>query len=256
MRLLNAQLFVFSLLYSTFISATTITLAYSDIESYPYQLGNGNYTPEPPGLSLDILNQVAAQLNIKIKYFRLPGKRVLEYIESGEVDGGFIFSYNPTRAQYAQYPMKGALPDGEKRIATLGYYFYKLKGQPLEWDGANFSKLENNFIAAHLGFSITSKLKQNNIKVHEAKTTEQLFAMLRSRRIEAIAIQNTIAQEYLRDKPWSDEIEQVLPAITTKDYFLIFNQSFANSSPDLVNQIWLVISEIRDKVVSEKNDKY
>ena len=52
------------------------------------------------------------------------------------------------------------MPDGEKRIATLGYYFYKLKGQPLEWDGANFSKLENNFIAAHLGFSITSKLKQ------------------------------------------------------------------------------------------------
>ena len=104
MRLLNAQLFVFSLLYSTFISANTITLAYSDIESYPYQLGNGNNTPEPPGLSLDILNQVATQLNIKIKYFRLPGKRVLEYIESGEVDGGFIFSYNSTRAQFAQLP--------------------------------------------------------------------------------------------------------------------------------------------------------
>ena len=80
--------------------------------------------------------------------------------------------------------------------------------------------------------------------------------MLRSRRIEAIAIQNTIAQEYLRDKPWSDEIEQVLPAITTKDYFLIFNQKFARSNQDLVNQIWLVISEIRDKVILEKNDKY
>lgn len=48
MRLLNTQLFAFCLFYSSFSFATTITLAYSDIESYPYQLGNGNYTPEPP----------------------------------------------------------------------------------------------------------------------------------------------------------------------------------------------------------------
>lgn len=236
--------------------ATTLTLAYSDVESYPFQIGNGTHIAEPPGLALDVLNQASNQLEIEINYLRLPGKRVLDYIATGEVDGGFIFSYNANRARFADYPMQNGTLDSTKRIAKLGYYFYKLKQHSLDWNGSNFDKLEDKLIAAHLGFSITEQLKQNNILVHEAKNTEQLFHMLRSKRIDAIAIQDTMAQQYLKDKPWSDQIEQVFPAITTKDYFLIFGLQFSKDNPELVQTIWQTVGAVREDVIEVQRKHY
>jgi len=245
-----------TIILSKLAIATTLTLAYSDVESYPFQIGNGTHIAEPPGLALDVLNQASNQLEIEIDYLRLPGKRVLDYIATGEVDGGFIFSYNTNRARFADYPMQDGTPDSTKRIAKLGYYFYKLKEQPLEWNGVNFNKLEDKLIAAHLGFSITEKLKQNNILVHEAKNTEQLFHMLRSKRIDAIAIQDTMAQQYLKDKAWSDQVEQVFPAITTKDYFLIFGQQFSKEHPELVQAIWQTVGAVREDVFKAQGKNY
>ena len=58
--------------------SASLKLAYSDIESYPFQLGNGTDIAKPPGLALDVLNHVGKILNLDIEYVRLPGKRVLE----------------------------------------------------------------------------------------------------------------------------------------------------------------------------------
>lgn len=107
----QSWLFFFTVTSSFHVSATTtLRLAYSDIESYPFQMGNGESVANPPGLALDVLNDVATKLELKIEYVRLPGKRVLDYIDTGKVDGGFIFSYNTLRAQYARYPMQDDSP--------------------------------------------------------------------------------------------------------------------------------------------------
>lgn len=233
---------------------TTLKLAYADVESYPYQVGNGSKVPALPGLALDVINAAAHEIGIKVNYIRLPGKRVLQEIKSGKVDGGFIFSYNDQRAQYAKYPMKGVKPDSNKRIATLGYYFYKLEDQPLEWDGIHLHDAKQE-VGAHLGFSVVKELKKRNLSVHEVKSTAQLFDMLKSRRVAAIAIQNSIAQEYLH-RHGGYNIEQVQPAIITKDYFLVLSHQFALLNPELANQIWEVISAIRDDVISESRSKY
>lgn len=242
-------------LFPVYLAAeTTLKLAYADVESYPYQIGNGSNVPALPGLALDVINAAARELGIKVIYTRLPGKRVLQAIKSGKVDGGFIFSYNQKRAQYAKYPMKEKEPDSRRRIATLGYYFYQLKDQPLEWDGIGWHKTKQE-VGAHLGFSIVGELKKRKFSVHEVKTTTQLFDMLKSRRVAAIAIQDSIAQEYLHRHAGYD-VEQVLPAIITKDYFLVLSHQFVQINPELANQIWKVISTIRDDVISESRSKY
>lgn len=109
----------------------TLKLAYSDVESYPFQMGDGADVANPPGLALDIIDNVALKLDIKVEYSRLPGKRVLEAIALGKVDGGFIFSFNDQRAKHARYPMTGDMPDSAKRIATIGYYFFLSKNNQL-----------------------------------------------------------------------------------------------------------------------------
>ncbi len=124
----QSWLFFFTVTSSFHVSATTtLRLAYSDIESYPFQMGNGESVANPPGLALDVLNDVATKLELKIEYVRLPGKRVLDYIDTGKVDGGFIFSYNTLRAQYARYPMQDDSPDSQNGLPRSVITFTRFK---------------------------------------------------------------------------------------------------------------------------------
>ncbi|ELQ2337605.1 transporter substrate-binding domain-containing protein [Vibrio vulnificus] len=252
-------LFLFCILLSPFSPqaspVTTITLAYSDVESFPFQMGNGNLVVEPPGVSVDVIEQAARLLNIKINYVRVPGKRVLSQIKANQVDGGFIFSYSQERAQYARYPMKDQQADHNLRIATLDYYFYKLKEQPFTWDGLQLSSIGDLPVGAHTGFSITKRLKESNVNILEIGSTKKLFEMLRKRRLNAIAIQGNIASSYINEHQLST-VERVSPPISTKDYYLIFSHEFAEENPQLVQNIWEMIGFIRDDVIDTSIKKY
>lgn len=236
-------------------SIKTIKLAYSDIESFPFQMGNGNAVATPPGLSIDILEQAAHRLNINIEYVRLPGKRVLHQIRANQVDGGFIFSYNQARAKYASYPMKNEKIDSTLRIATLDYFFYKLKEQELDWDGTKLKSMGDKPVGAHNGFSIINKLKENEIYTLEMGSTEKLFTMLKKRRIAAVAIQSNIAESYINEKKLSN-IEKITPSISTKYYYLIFSHRFTKNNPELVKKMWGTIGEIRDEIITNNTSIY
>ncbi|ASM98444.1 hypothetical protein AOT11_03070 [Vibrio vulnificus NBRC 15645 = ATCC 27562] len=218
-------------------------------------MGNGNLVVEPPGVSVDVIEQAARLLNIKINYVRVPGKRVLSQIKANQVNGGFIFSYSQERAQYARYPMKDQQADHNLRIATLDYYFYKLKEQPFTWDGLQLSSIGDVPVGAHTGFSITKRLKESNVNILEIGNTEKLFEMLGKRRLSAIAIQSNIASSYINEHQLSN-VERVSPPISTKDYYLIFSHEFAEENPQLVQNIWEMIGLIRDDVIDTSIKKY
>lgn len=257
MNQLTRGLCLFLVMVSISIHAsatTTLRLSYSDMESYPFQMGDSVNVANPLGLALEVLNQVATQLDLRIEYIRSPGKRVLQDIGTGKVDGGFIFSYNTQRAQYARYPMDAGKPDRNKRIATIGYYFYIRQGQSLDWDGHNLIYADKK-VGAHLGFSIVRDLQDKKIKVHEVKTTEQLFNMLQLQRLSVIAVQDTMAQKFINSQNITD-IKQVQPAIKVKDYFLIFSHQFVEENPELTNKIWQEIEKSRDDIFSKQRDRY
>lgn len=233
----------------------TITLAYSDVESFPFQMGNGNDIASPPGLSINILEEVAQILNININYVRLPGKRVLSQIRVNQVDGGFIFSYSKERAMFANYPMHNQRVDRTFRITTLDYSFYKLKGQKIDWDGVTLNPLVRKPTGAHGGFSITNILKEKKIDTLEIESTEKLFEMLTKKRLAVIAIQNNIASSYI-DENNSPNFQKLTPPISTKDYYLIFSKEFTKKHPELVQNIWNTIGEVRDEVTTRKIKQY
>ncbi len=217
-------------------------------------MGEGYEVANPPGLALEVINAAAHSLGIEVNYVRLPNKRVLQELKSGNLDGCFIFSYNTERAKFARYPMAVGKPDGRRRIATLGYYFYKLRDQPLEWDGSRLYSPHQK-VGAHLGFSIVRDLGKLNIEVSELKTSEQLFGMLKERRLLAVAIQDTMADAFIYAHHIQN-VEKVLPAIKTKDYFLAFNHKFAQENPELVHRIWEAIAAVRDKILSRAKGRY
>lgn len=223
-----------------------IRLAYSDVSTPPYQVGEGLHIPEPAGIALDIIRQAAQDSGISIEIQRLPNKRVLFELQSGVIDGAFIFSHNAERQAFAEYPKNQGLPDASRRVARLSYYLYRMRGSQVNWNGSQFQHLTGP-VGANTGYSVIGDLKKWGVTVEEAKNTEQNFTKLRLGRLAAVATQDNIADFYLQKTRQSD-IEKLPQALVEKDYFLIFNRSFAEKNRAEVEKLWNRIGVIRDQV--------
>jgi polar amino acid transport system substrate-binding protein len=237
-------IFLIGMFHSMQAIAIEIHLAYSDVSTWPYQTGEGLEAANPPGVALDLITQVAQDLHFEVNFKRLPNKRVLFALQSGVIDGAFIYSHNQERQGFARYPMRGNEVDGSRRIARLSYYLYRQKGSNVQWDGRRFVNL-SGIIGANAGYSVVADLKKLGVAVEEAKTTEQNFNKLKLGRVAGVAAQSEMTDPFLQKHGITD-VEKFPVPIISKDYFLIFSQSFAEKNPQLIEQIWNRIGETRD----------
>ncbi|MBF0228050.1 MAG: transporter substrate-binding domain-containing protein [Desulfamplus sp.] len=243
---------------TTYATDTQIRLGYSDEEAFPFQI---RHDANPPGIAMEIINQVAKDIGIEIIYLQLPNKRVLRSLLKGDViDGAFMYSFKTERETNGKYPMKDGKLDEEKRLTTLTYYIYKLKKSLLKWDGNKFSGVEfndmNMRIGANMGYSIVGDLQKMGIEVDEgAKKTDQNFKKLLNGRIVGYAHQDLVADNYLKTNR-INVVEKISIPLSTKPYFLMFSHQFIKQNPQMAEKIWTRIAEIRDTVTKEVVHKY
>ena len=236
------------------VHAADIRLAFSDVSTYPWQTGEGLQLANPPGLAVDLIRQAAQELALDVSFERLPNKRVLLALQSGAIDGAFIFSHNAERQAFARFPEKNGQPDGSRRLARLSYYIYQLKSQPPRWDGQKFLALPGP-VGANAGYSVVADLKKIGIEVEETKNTEQNFQKLRLGRLAAVAAQDVMTDAFLQKTGASDIVKLPQP-FASKDYFLIFSQRFATQHPDLVEKLWDRIAATREQRTHDALPRY
>lgn len=247
--------FILFLSISGYSEGNTIRLGYSDAEAFPYQI---NHQKNPPGIAFEIITAAAQRAGIKIKYVKLPNKRVQYSLKSGKIiDGAFMFSYNKSRLENGVYPLRNGKADHNRRIATLGYYIYKMKNSPVQWNGRKFSGLKkSDRVGANSGYSVVKDLEKKGVNVDDgAKTTEQNFRKLLSGRIAAYAHQSLVAENYIKKNNLVN-IEKIKVPFKEKDYFLMFSHQMYNSRKDLCEKLWNEIGRIRDSKTSEVVSKY
>ncbi len=112
--------FIASTVSAAYATDIPIRLGYSDAEAFPFQI---RHDADPPGIAIEIIDQVGTDLGLKFIFVQLPNKRVqLSLSEGTQIDGAFMYSYKTDREINGQYPMKDGKLDEEKRLATLSYY--------------------------------------------------------------------------------------------------------------------------------------
>lgn len=232
-----------------------LRLGYSDAPAFPFQV---SHEADPPGIAFDIIDAVSKDLNIKVEYVCLPNKRVLHALQQGEIDGAFMYSYKAEREVSGQYPKVQGRIDEKKRIATLSYYLYRMKGSAVQWDGTKFSGLDitTDIIGANTGYSIVDDLISKGLKVDDgAKTTEQNFKKLLSKRIIGYAHQDLVADHYI-DTNNLKNVEKISTPLVKKSYYLLFSHQFMQSNAELAQKIWNKVGELRDSVTKNSIVKY
>ncbi|ASP39269.1 hypothetical protein CHH28_11540 [Bacterioplanes sanyensis] len=233
-----------------------LTLSYQTNPSPPYQMGSGVEIQQPPGIALDIINAAAQQLDLTIRYERYPNVRVLQLLESGMIDGAFMFSYKPQRAQIGHYPITSSGEvDGSKRLARLSYWLYSLPDSPIRWDGNELYNV-NGIIAAEHGDSIISDLKIMGHDIQQPKSVYHALLMLKKRQsVVGAALQDTKAASYLAQPNFKDIKRSALP-LRSKDYFLVLSRQFVAEHPHIAQALWDKVGQLRDEMTSKNLPLY
>ncbi|MGQ5522359.1 substrate-binding periplasmic protein [Chitinimonas sp. PSY-7] len=234
--------------------ACEISLAYNSDALPPYYVGVGDVSPDHPGVAVELAQLAAAKIGCAVTLKRLPTKRVMAETGMGKYDGAFLFSYSVERTAIFAFPMQGEMPDKSRRIATLSYSLYKLKGSPANWNGETFSGISGP-IGVNMGWSIGKDIQALKVPVLESYTTQENFNQLRLGRIAAYATLDTVGDAAIQRAGMND-IERLPTLISSKDYFIIFNNLYYQKNRERTEQFWTAIGNLRESTLQSLIKKY
>ncbi|UTH76413.1 ABC transporter substrate-binding protein [Chromobacterium sp. IIBBL 290-4] len=234
--------------------AAALIVGIGDQAFPPYKLGNQTLDPSRPGLSVELTRLAVQSCGLKAEFRLLPGARLLKELEIGNLDAVMMLSYTPERARFAVYPLRNGLPDEARRLATLSYVLYALKGSPLAWDGHHLSN-QKRAIGTNAGWSINLDLQRMGIPAEAANSVEQNFDKLLSRHIDGYAVHESLGDAYLASHP-ALPARKLSPPISTKPYFLPFSRHYAAAQPSQMECVWHAVSVKRDELLRRRISAY
>lgn len=250
--LISISLIIFFLSGHAFAQDKEILFGYQDSANFPYEVGNGEKIPEnKPGIAVDMVKIVSEKTGIKPKFIRLPWKRAIMMVSSGEIDALVSVSYNEERGKAAVYPILQNTADSNKRIYTGRYVLFQNKKAPLSWNGEKFTGGMTE-IHIPLGYSVANDLKDKGVEIIEKADIIHSFSLLQKRRIGGIAELETAGQ-YIIKKMASElpDVEQVAPIVKEKNYYVIFSKTFFAKNQKIAEDFWQNISSLRDSADME-----
>jgi polar amino acid transport system substrate-binding protein len=140
----------------------TISLCFERQHVPPWRDLNGG------GLNFELLNLVAARLDITFDFQSMPWKRCLEQLKANQVGGAFAVSFLPSRLEIGAYPTLpgGTQADPSKRMHIDSYVLVRRKGSRVEWDGKAIRNLDGA-VGVQLGHSVAEFLRAQTVPVDE-----------------------------------------------------------------------------------------
>lgn len=236
------------------------TFAYDVQEGFPSFMGQGQSIPyKMPGSYIEILQLVEQKVPIRLNLVRLPWERCKAYLKANKVDG-INSSFNSLRQEIGVFPytIKGDI-DRSRRITSDTYRLFARDGSDIFYD--SFSNRIINTgkgVLAPLGYSIVSDLRKRGTQIEEPSIgVKGILQMLALGRASGVIAHETQATHIIKSSPeLFSNIKPIDPPIKKKDYFVLISKSFYQRHPELSEQIWDAIGELRENKLTEINDKY
>lgn len=215
----------------------TITLCFERQEVLPWRTLDGG------GLNFELLNQVAARLDIHFDYRSMPWKRCLEQLKANEVGGAFAVSFNRERLALGAYP-GGDQADVAKRMHIDRYVLVRKKGARIGWNGRAFSNVDGA-VGVQLGYSVADFLRGLNVPVDEgSQRANELAQKLIAGRLAGAALGASDALR-LMNGPLASQLEVLPVPLVEKPYFLMLSHALVASNPQLAQRLWQAVEEVR-----------
>lgn len=180
---------------------TADTIHYAIFPAPPYMIGAGEEDADVSGIDVEIVSEIARRMKLKIEYIKCTWARCLELMKSGEADLLSSVFKKPERELYMLYfyrPILEHLP--------VAFYFLKGKNQSVN-TYEDLYKLKS--IGVLKGASYFEQFdKDSRIEKFEVASQDQLFPMLLSERLDAVAGYVPTENYQIQQGGFGDRIER------------------------------------------------
>lgn len=233
---------------AVFEGRPTLVIVYETTPNPPRHLGVGTAIDwDRPGLTVELLKRVGERLQVNLAFKRVPWKRGLLMLETGEADGIFHSSYVAERESIGVYPKTAAgRPDQGRALFSQSYSLFVTRGSTVTWDGTAIGGLAGRPVGATAGYSVIADLERLGVPVEPGRAPELNLAKLAQGRLAACAELENLAGEIIRRDPVQyASVVKLEPPLVTKPYYLMLSRQFLMRDPGLANAVWSAIPEVR-----------
>lgn len=242
-----------------------LIIAYEDKQQPPYYLENSSQVPDEfPGLAVELVQRVDEKIpRLSIRLVRAPWSRCLSGLASNQYDGIFNASYQPERLNIGWYPTVDGSHLGElnpdQRLTRMAYSLYRRADSSLRWDGEQLTGSSEALkaIGAPAGYSIVQDLERLGLAAQEVPGSSNALLMLQLGRIEGAVLQEVTADAALsKMQTHFGRIVKEYPPLEEKDYFLMLSHRLVAEDPELAQEIWQTLAEVRENYEQSLRQKY
>ncbi|WP_306522920.1 ABC transporter substrate-binding protein [Rheinheimera sp.] len=225
---------------SSVSAAVPLNFCFEDKELAPYYYGNGaQVLPNKPGATIEHLQQlVAAVPQLELKLQRLPWKRCLAALATGEIDA-VVGSYSSERAEFAVFPYRDGKPDPQRAFNLHHTCLVSRQDAPWQWTGTGFTGIEQLVVARPLGYAPLKSNPQQKFSMHYTSSSDMDLDLLEKGRINAITrlcqigdLKVSPAQISLRG------LKILYPPLYDSRGYLIFSKNFYQREQQLAELLW------------------
>lgn len=224
----------------------TVTLCFENASNPPFYYGEDMVLDVHPGLTIDVLLEVAKTAGITLQLERMPWKRCILLLQKNQIDGAFEVSYKPKRENYAVYPRRNGALDQQRYLHSLSYYLYTLDNSPVTWSGGRIENISSSLVGV-AGYSIVGDLRSEGYPVLEGVSQKANLEMLLRERVDGLAQIGTMTDSIINsasaDK-FSVVKKHAMP-LRSKLYYLVFGKQFMADNKDLAEKLWSELANLR-----------
>ena len=232
-----------------------MSLNLENSSDFPYVIDDSNEFANPPGSIIELLKDVAAELDVDLSLNRVPWKRCLAEMEKNTSDGCFSASYKAKREKFGVYPKINGEADASKRLMDSSYMLYSLKSKKVSWTNDAFeAPMANPKIVTIRGFSVIEKLKNMGAKVLETDSVSSALRMVALGRVDAAVLIGLSADfEISSNADLQEKILKNQTPVSSKAYYLMFSHAFFDKDQDFAHLFW---EKIKEKRMQGKIDEF
>lgn len=233
-------LFIFFCICFTAKAAVPLNFCFEDKELPPYFFGSGAQVQKNnPGATIEHLQQlVAAVPQLQLKLVRLPWKRCLAALESGDIDA-IVGSFSEERAEFAVFPRRQGQLDERRAFNQHHTCLVSRQDAPWQWDGKSLTGIDTLVVARPLGYAPLQSPMRQKFSMHYTVSGTMDLDLLEKGRVNAITRLCQIGE--FKVSPFDIArrgLKILYPPLYHSTGYLIFSKQFYQRQPELAELVW------------------
>jgi len=215
-----------------------LRIGFSDSPFPPMINGPGPRFADPPGWALQAMRDAAQRLGCDVDPQRMPGRRMVQQLEQGQLDFAVFFGPTPERLKAMRFPVDTAGHADASVAPVMGHLvFYALPNSPLAhggpgWDGTALAP--GLRVGAVVGTAQEQLARARGWRVETSSTFAGALQMLQARRFDLLLSTRETLTPEMRD---SDLVE-IAPVVQYLPYFVPASPAIWAVRADFVQAFW------------------